>query len=163
MRLTDSISPSETAANPASIKSTPSSSRRWAIRSLFSGTSDIPGVCSPSRRVVSKNFICLGKRLNKAIPHLNHISFEGALPEYKIYGFRISAKKKIVAFATLKPRVQIPPFTNASYIITTQFQRGFFPLFSWFVAENVISTFYLYQSGYFTRKIRFVLFVWVWG
>jgi len=97
--------------------------------------------------------------LNKAIPHLNHISFEGALREYKIYGVRVSAKKKIVAFATRKPRVQIPPFTNASYIITTQFQRGFFPLFSWFVAENVISTFYLYQSGYFTRKILFVLFV----
>ena len=78
IRLTDSISPSETAANPASITSTPSSSSRWAIRSLFSGTSDTPGVCSPSRRVVSKNLTCLGKRLNKAIPHLNHISFSGS-------------------------------------------------------------------------------------
>jgi hypothetical protein len=86
MRLTDSISPSETAANPASIKSTPSASRRWAIRSLFSGTSDIPGVCSPSRRVVSKNFTCLGKRLNKAIPHLNHIHFQGVNLKYKIIG-----------------------------------------------------------------------------
>ena len=64
-------SPSETAAKPASMKSTPSSSRRCAIRSLFSGTRETPGVCSPSLRVVSKNFICLGKRLNKAIPHLN--------------------------------------------------------------------------------------------
>ena len=42
------------------------------MRSLFSGTKDTPGVCSPSRRVVSKKFMRLGKRLNKAIPHLNH-------------------------------------------------------------------------------------------
>jgi len=65
----DSNSPSETAAKPASITFTPSSSRRCAMRNLFSGTSDTPGVCSPSRRVVSKNFTDLGKRLNKAIPH----------------------------------------------------------------------------------------------
>ena len=69
IRLTASISPSETAAKPASITSTPSSSSFWAIRSLFSAIRDTPGVCSPSRRVVSRNFIDLGKRLNKAIPH----------------------------------------------------------------------------------------------
>ena len=73
IRLTERISPSLTAANPASITSTPSSSSRWAIRNLFSGTRDTPGVCSPSRRVVSKNFIVLGKRLNKAIPHLRSL------------------------------------------------------------------------------------------
>jgi hypothetical protein len=38
---------------------------------------------------VSKNFMDLGKRLNKAIPHLNHVLLKGALREYKIYGIRI--------------------------------------------------------------------------
>jgi hypothetical protein len=56
------------------------------MRSLFSGTSDTPGVCSPSRRVVSKNLTGLGKRLNKAIPHLNHIHFQGVKLKYKIIG-----------------------------------------------------------------------------
>jgi hypothetical protein len=69
MSFTACISPSETAAKPASIMSTPSSSRRWAILSLFSGVKDTPGVCSPSLKVVSKILIFLGKRFNKAIPH----------------------------------------------------------------------------------------------
>jgi hypothetical protein len=56
------------------------------MRSLFSGTSDTPGVCSPSRRVVSRNLTVLGKRLNKAIPHLNHIHFQGVNLKYKIIG-----------------------------------------------------------------------------
>ena len=84
--LTDSISPSLTAANPDSITSIPSSSSFWAIRSLFSGTSDTPGVCSPSLKVVSKNFIDLGKRLNKAIPHLNHVTCLRGKRGYKNYG-----------------------------------------------------------------------------
>ena len=58
------------------------------MRSLFSGTRETPGVCSPSRRVVSKNLMVLGKRLNKAIPHLNHISCFTVKPRYKIYGGR---------------------------------------------------------------------------
>jgi len=40
-----------------------------AMRSLFSGVKDTPGVCSPSRRVVSKTLIFSGKRLDKTIPH----------------------------------------------------------------------------------------------
>jgi hypothetical protein len=75
INLTASISPSETAAKPASIMSTPSSSSLSAILNLLSGTSDTPGVCSPSLKVVSKNFIVLGKRLNKAIPHLRSLLF----------------------------------------------------------------------------------------
>ena len=67
--FTASNSPSETAAKPASITSTPSSSKRCAIRSLFSGIKDTPGVCSPSRSVVSKTLIFSGRWLNKAIPH----------------------------------------------------------------------------------------------
>jgi hypothetical protein len=59
------------------------------MRSLFSGISDTPGVCSPSRRVVSKNLTDLGKRLNKAIPHLNHIHFQGVKHKYKNYGVGI--------------------------------------------------------------------------
>ena len=36
--------------------------------------------------MVSKNFTDLGKRLNKAIPHLNHIHFQGVKLKYKIIG-----------------------------------------------------------------------------
>lgn len=36
--------------------------------------------------MVSKNFTDLGKRLNKAIPHLNHICFQGVNLKYKIIG-----------------------------------------------------------------------------
>ena len=80
IRLTHSISPSETAANPTSITSTPSSSKRWAIVRLLSGTEGCYEVfCSPSRRVVSKNFTCLGKRLNKAICRLKIDSLLKAL------------------------------------------------------------------------------------
>jgi len=35
---------------------------------------------------VSKNLTSLGKRLNKAIPHLNHIHFQGGKLKYKIIG-----------------------------------------------------------------------------
>src|SRR5713226_6574533 len=53
-RSTDSKSPSEEAANPASITSTPSLSNWRAIR-IFSSTFMLaPGDCSPSLRVVSK-------------------------------------------------------------------------------------------------------------
>jgi hypothetical protein len=90
--LTASISPSETAAKPASITSTPSSSSRWAILSLLSGTSDTPGVCSPSLRVVSKNFIVLWKRLNKAIPHLRSLYFLSVNLKYKIIGVYLGQK-----------------------------------------------------------------------
>jgi hypothetical protein len=54
MRLTDSKSPSEVIGNPASITST---FRRasWRAISTFSSTDkEMPGDCSPSRRVVSK-------------------------------------------------------------------------------------------------------------
>ncbi len=88
--LTDSISPSETAANPASIASTPSSSRRLAILNLFSEVKETPGVCSPSLRVVSKILTCFGKRLglDKAIPHFTFLvnSLGSNKREYKIYG-----------------------------------------------------------------------------
>jgi len=43
---------------------------------------------------VSKNFIDLGKRLNKAIPHLNHIHFQGVNLKYKIIGDLIIKKVK---------------------------------------------------------------------
>jgi hypothetical protein len=92
--FTASISPSETAAKPASITSTPNSSSRLAMRSLFSGVKDTPGVCSPSRRVVSKTLIFSGKLLNKAIPHFpSHTSPEEKKPPtYKIYDSQIHPK-----------------------------------------------------------------------
>jgi hypothetical protein len=62
---------------------------------LFSATSDTPGVCSPSRRVVSKNFIDLGKRLNKAIPHLNHITNFTGKQRYKIIGTKSIGTKVV--------------------------------------------------------------------
>jgi hypothetical protein len=42
--------------------------------------------------VVSKNFTDLGKRLNKAIPHLNHISSFTVKQAYKIIGLTETAK-----------------------------------------------------------------------
>ncbi len=59
-------SPSEEATDPASMTWTPISERSVAISSLCSGLSETPGVCSPSRSVVSKNRIFPG---NKTICH----------------------------------------------------------------------------------------------
>ena len=52
--LTDSKSPLLAAANPASITSTRMRSSCLAMRSFSSRVIDAPGLCSPSRRVVSK-------------------------------------------------------------------------------------------------------------
>jgi hypothetical protein len=52
--LTASKSPLEEAAKPASITSTRSRSSCLAMRSFSSRVIDAPGLCSPSRRVVSK-------------------------------------------------------------------------------------------------------------
>ncbi len=54
MRDTDSKSPSEVIGNPASITSTFSLASWWATSSFSSTESEIPGDCSPSRKVVSK-------------------------------------------------------------------------------------------------------------
>ena len=69
MSLMASISPSDAAANPASMTLTPNSSSCFATRSFFSGVKETPGVCSPSLRVVSKTQISFAKSLDKAIPH----------------------------------------------------------------------------------------------
>jgi hypothetical protein len=62
---------------------------------LFSGVKDTPGVCSQSRRVVSKTLIFSGKLLNKAIPHfISHTRpEEREAPTYKIYDSQIHPKK----------------------------------------------------------------------
>ena len=52
--LTARASPSDMTGKPASMASTPSPSSMRAISTLSSGESDTPGVCSPSRSVVSK-------------------------------------------------------------------------------------------------------------
>ena len=53
---TASKSPGDAAGKPASITSMPRRTRPFAI-SIFSGVcKDTPGVCSPSRRVVSKKY-----------------------------------------------------------------------------------------------------------
>jgi hypothetical protein len=70
---TASLSPGDTAANPASITLTPSLSSAFAITNFFSGVKLIPGVCSPSRRVVSKNVTFSGNLSNKAIPHCSSL------------------------------------------------------------------------------------------
>ena len=54
MAETASKSPSEAIGKPASMMSTPISSRRAAIWSFSSSVMVAPGDCSPSRRVVSK-------------------------------------------------------------------------------------------------------------
>src|SRR5271165_7429572 len=51
---TDSKSPGEVIGKPASITSTPRRESWWAISSFSCLFSEIPGDCSPSRRVVSK-------------------------------------------------------------------------------------------------------------
>jgi hypothetical protein len=52
--LIASHSPSDAAAEPASITSTPIEESFSAISSFSCGPSETPGVCSPSRKVVSK-------------------------------------------------------------------------------------------------------------
>ena len=54
MRRTASASPGEAAGNPASMTSTRSRASCLAIVTFSSTVSAAPGVCSPSRRVVSK-------------------------------------------------------------------------------------------------------------
>src|SRR3954466_6676759 len=51
---TASKSPGLVIGKPASMTSTPSRASWWAISSFSDGLSEIPGDCSPSRRVVSK-------------------------------------------------------------------------------------------------------------
>ncbi len=51
---TDSKSPGEVIGKPASMMSTPSRASWWAISSFSCLFSEMPGDCSPSRRVVSK-------------------------------------------------------------------------------------------------------------
>ena len=51
---TDSASPGEVIGKPASITSTPSRASWCAISSFSCVFSEMPGDCSPSRRVVSK-------------------------------------------------------------------------------------------------------------
>ena len=51
--LTASRSPSDITGKPVSIASIPNSSSFFAMFNFFSGESETPGVCSPSRNVVS--------------------------------------------------------------------------------------------------------------
>ena len=57
---TASKSPGEAIGKPASMMSTPSRASWWAISSFSEVFSEIPGDCSPSRRVVSKISTWLG-------------------------------------------------------------------------------------------------------
>src|SRR5881628_348620 len=59
IRRTPSCSPFEVIGKPASITSTPSLSSACAIWSFSSGIRETPGVCSPSRSVVSKTLTIL--------------------------------------------------------------------------------------------------------
>ena len=59
IRRTPSCSPFEVIGKPASMTSTPSLSSACAIWSFSSGMSETPGVCSPSRSVVSKTLTIL--------------------------------------------------------------------------------------------------------
>jgi hypothetical protein len=64
--LIASRSPSDAAAEPASTTETPISESLEAISSFSAGFNDTPGVCSPSRSVVSKKRIFSA---NKTICH----------------------------------------------------------------------------------------------
>src|SRR6266545_8221387 len=62
MRRTASNSPGDDAGNPASMTSTPSRASCSAISSFSAAVSAMPGACSPSRSVVSKNRTSSGTR-----------------------------------------------------------------------------------------------------
>jgi hypothetical protein len=59
MRLTASNSMGPDTGKPASMMSTLSRARAWAISSFWSKESATPGLCSPSLSVVSKMRMCL--------------------------------------------------------------------------------------------------------
>src|SRR5271154_143264 len=66
---TDSKSPGEVIGKPASITSTPNRESWWAISSFSCLFNEIPGDCSPSRKVVSKIFTrSAGTRLSASTP-----------------------------------------------------------------------------------------------
>ena len=54
MRRTASISRSDTAGKPASMTSTPAAARALAMTTLSSTEKRTPGICAPSRKVVSE-------------------------------------------------------------------------------------------------------------
>ena len=58
-----SCSPVDAAAEPASTTSTPMAASLVAISNFWSGFNDTPGVCSPSRNVVSKKRSLLANML----------------------------------------------------------------------------------------------------
>jgi len=64
MAVTISRSESEDAGKPASMVCTPMSERCSAIPSFSSRVNEMPGVCSPSRSVVSKTVTLLFARLS---------------------------------------------------------------------------------------------------
>jgi hypothetical protein len=72
INLTASASLFDDEGNPASMISTPNSSNACAIFNLSKGFNAIPGVCSPSRSVVSKILI-LREPIPFYFPH--HISY----------------------------------------------------------------------------------------
>ncbi len=82
MAFTVSCSPWEEAGKPASIACTPMDASWRAISSFCAKVNDIPGVCSPSRRVVSKTVTCFFAWLSvkKTIPRFscygNHTPFK---------------------------------------------------------------------------------------
>ena len=57
MSRTAWASPADITGNPASMTSTPNSSNLFAMVTFCGGDSETPGVCSPSRSVVSKSRI----------------------------------------------------------------------------------------------------------
>jgi len=85
IRRIASHSPRDAAADPASITLTPIEDSFSAIWSFSRGSSETPGVCSPSRKVVSKKRIFSA---NKAICHGKSTTIEnGAIIIYNL-GYR---------------------------------------------------------------------------
>ena len=66
IRRTASASAGDTAGMPASMRCTPASASRSAMRTFSSGWNSIPACCSPSRRVTSWTST-LGGGLNPAV------------------------------------------------------------------------------------------------
>src|SRR5208282_6314101 len=78
-----SCSPADAAAEPASTTSTPMAASLVAISNFWSGFNDTPGVCSPSRNVVSKKRSLLA---NKTLTHGRHHATELGKQTIKTFG-----------------------------------------------------------------------------
>ena len=114
MTFTVSCSPSDDAGKPASIACTPIDASWRAMSSFCAKVNDIPGVCSPSRRVVSKTVTCV----------LAWLSVKKTIPRFSCYGNHTTIKMRSYYKTLTKKPVNESPF-SAGHI--DMFNTLYFP------------------------------------